>query len=531
MGVKNGRRRKSLKSWTVSQKHEMVLAKKQGLTTEELRALFGVSMTSVRHWEKNYDEKGLAGLENAYGAGHLGEVGAKTAAAEAVLEEVTAAEPEAGISKVQGALYRRGFLSLARETVRRLLRRNGRGPILGRSRRRNPKPKVRFFERARPNELWQSDIMSFMLKGQYRVYLIGFLDDHSRFMVSWGLYRFQTAANVLEVFRAGIEKHGMPKEVLTDNGRQYYTWRGKSQFTQLLLKLGIRHIRSRPYHPQTLGKIESFWRNILQERLTQVPLDSFEKAVSVIGEYVEYYNFKRPHQGIGNVTPSDRFYGVEGQVRQLVEKNSAQASERVPDAPEYRPPAYLVGNIGGKELRVLAKDAVVSWQEAGPADAVESTSPAEPVNGGDNRPPAAEPLGTAGTKTPAAKEDVGGETSEGEAAGPAGAAGAAAIGAVEGGAGDEAVRAGGRVAGAVLPVDAGAAGIGAEGAGGEGAGPEGDRAGDGGAGAEEGAGADREAGGRDGAAEGGAGPAGAGGVGGQADHPAAGLGREPGAGG
>ena len=128
--------------------------------------------------------------------------------------------------------------------------------------------------------------MSFMIKGQYRVYVIGFLDDHSRFIVGWGLYRFQTAANVVEVFRAGIEKHGLPKEVLSDNGRQYYSWRGRSKFTEMLTKLGIRHIRSRPYHPQTCGKIESFWRNVIQECLAKTPLGSFEEAKEKLGEYI-----------------------------------------------------------------------------------------------------------------------------------------------------------------------------------------------------------------------------------------------------
>jgi transposase InsO family protein len=92
---------------------------------------------------------------------------------------------------------------------------------------------------------------------------------------------------VQEVFRAAIEKRGMPKEVLSDNGRQYHTWRGKSKFTTMLTKLGIRHIRSRPYHPQTCGKIESFWRNLYQECLTKVPLATFEEAEAKIGEYIE----------------------------------------------------------------------------------------------------------------------------------------------------------------------------------------------------------------------------------------------------
>ena len=258
--------------------------------------------------------------------------------------------------------------------------------------------------------------MTFMLKGQYRVYMIGFMDDNSRFMVGWGLYRFQKGDNVQEVFRAAIEKRGMPKEVLSDNGRQYHSWRGKSKFTTMLTKLGIRHIRSRPYHPQTCGKIESFWRNLYQECLTKVPLATFEEAEAKIGEYIEYYNFKRPHQGIGNLIPSDRYYGVAGQVKQIIAGNTAAVQEALPTAAGYTPPTYLVGNIGGRELRLVAKDAEVTL----------SSLPEEKINGDTNK------------------------TCE-----PAGAAGAYTAGDRPPADGGEPMPAGGSIAGAVLPVDAG----------------------------------------------------------------------------
>jgi transposase InsO family protein/transposase-like protein len=368
MAVK--RKKYVFKKWTVAEKLEVVQARQRGLTLAELWSLYRVHSHAVAKWVKAHEENGIAGLEQTGNRAVRG-MSARVAAAEQVLEEATQVAEAApvtriGAGKAQGMLYRHGFLGLARETVRKLLRKRGRGPILLGRRRRNKPAVVRSFERARPNELWQTDIMSFMIKGQYRVYLIGFMDDHSRFLVGWGLYRFQTSANVQEVFRASIEKHGMPKEVLSDNGRQYYTWRGKSQFTTLLLKLGIRHIRSRPYHPQTCGKIESFWRNLFQECLSQLPLSSFEEAKEKIGTYIEYYNFKRPHQGIGQVTPSDRYYQVAGQVKQIVEQNTAHVEASSPPLADYQPPAYLVGNLGGKELRVVARSAEVSLQERAP---------------------------------------------------------------------------------------------------------------------------------------------------------------------
>ena len=422
MGVKN-------KTYSIPEKLQIVESRLKGLTLKEVSDLYGVSKVAIIRWTQRYEARGLAGLEPLPSYKPSEQRANRVAAAEQAIGEVLKANPEAGVGKVQGALYRHGFLDLARETVRKLLRGRGHGPQGERFRRRNRPKKVRTFERANPNDLWQTDIMTFMLKGQYRVYVIGFLDDNSRFITGWGLYRFQTNANVQEVFRAAIEKHGLPKEVLSDNGRQYHSWRGRSKFTDMLTKLGIRHIRSRPYHPQTQGKIESFWRNLLQECLQKTPLSTFEEAKDKIGEYVEYYNFKRPHQGINNLIPSDKFYRVGDQVKQIIAANTEKVQEAPIAVPGYVAPTYLVGNIGGRELRVVAKDAQVMLGEK-----------VELISGGANGAiEISEPAGTSGPGAVGSSERIYGE-------GP--------------------VPAGGSIAGTVLPVDAGCAGGGAEGVGG-----------------------------------------------------------------
>ncbi len=422
---------KTKKVFGIAEKLEIVQTRQQGLSLADVAKMYGASQYSIRRWAQAYERSGLAGLETAP-AGRPRRHSQKVEAAEQIVKDVVKADPDAGIGKVQGALYRQGFLQMARETVRSLLRRNGVGPQEVKVKRRNKPIRVRSFERACPNDLWQTDIMTFMLRGQYRVYMIGFMDDNSRFLVGWGLYRFQKGENVMEVFRAAIEKRGMPKEVLSDNGRQYHSWRGTSKFTSMLTKLGIRHIRSRPYHPQTCGKIESFWRNLNQECLTKHPLATFEEAQAKIGEYIEYYNFKRPHQGIANLIPSDRYYGVAGQVKQIIAGNTAVVQEAMPTAAGYTPPTYLVGNIGGRELRLVAKDAEVTL-----------SGPEERLDGNTDK------------------------TGE-----PAGAAGADPAGDRAAGDGGSAVPAGGSIAGAVLPVDETGADVGAESAGGETAGAE-----------------------------------------------------------
>ena len=104
-------------------------------------------------------------------------------------------------------------------------------------------------------DLWQSDITSYVLRRQgRRVYLTVFLDDRSRYIVAWNLMTRQTSALVCDALLDGITRFGKPNEVLTDQGRQYFAWRGKSAFQKLLEREGIRHVVSRAHHPETLGK-------------------------------------------------------------------------------------------------------------------------------------------------------------------------------------------------------------------------------------------------------------------------------------
>ena len=101
----------------------------------------------------------------------------------------------------------------------------------------------------------------------------------------------------------------MPAEILTDNGSQYVTWRGKSQFSRELEKRGIRQIVARPRRPQTLGKIERFWGSLWRECLETSMFLDLADARQRIGLYIDYYNFQRPHQGIEGMVVADFWVG------------------------------------------------------------------------------------------------------------------------------------------------------------------------------------------------------------------------------
>jgi len=236
------------------------LCLEEGFPTERVAREMGVGLSTLSHWVRVYRAQGEGGLQPQPGRRHRPQP--KVApAVKAKVVELKRRHPHLGIQKISQFLRRMWFLPVSRETVRRTLHEQ---QLLKKPRpkpQRNP-PKPRFFERSTPNQMWQTDIFTFRLGGK-NAYLIGFLDDHSRYVVGLDVFRSQTAEHVLEVYRRAVAEYGVPKEVLSDQGRQYSSWRGTTRFEAELRKDRVHHLKSRPHHPMTLGKIERFWKTHL----------------------------------------------------------------------------------------------------------------------------------------------------------------------------------------------------------------------------------------------------------------------------
>lgn len=207
-----------------------------------------------------------------------------------------------------------------------------------------PKPKKkhdpRRFERMSRNEMWLMDIMYYRLKKEGRFYLISTLDDYSRFITSYGVFKRQTIDNIIDVLHQAIDEYGLPQEILTDRGSQFHSWKGESKFNRLLENLGVKHILASPQHPQTIGKLESFHRNIQRELLRQKDFNTLEEVTAAIDKYIKYYNQERVHMGIDYLTPADRYFGLKKDKEKILEqpKNSADN-------------IYLTGRIEGQPIR------------------------------------------------------------------------------------------------------------------------------------------------------------------------------------
>jgi transposase InsO family protein len=331
-------------------KVQAVKASEEGLSPKEIGELIGVSATSLAGWIRAYQKGGVDALTTKPGSKSAHKL---CRALEERIKEHRREHPERGVRRIRDELKRDEGLQVSAETVRRVVNDAGlsRPPVQP---KRNP-PKPRRFERELPNALWQIDIFTFQLKRMYPVYLIGIIDDHSRYMVGHGLYRQQTAEAVLEVVKGAIGQWGAPREILSDNGRQFVAWRGKSRFQKVLRRQGIQHVRSAPQHPMTLGKIERFWQTIWEEFLAEAVFASFADACQRTDHWVAYYNHQRPHQGIAGACPADRFYGVQGDVEQALEQGWLENSERIALGQETRPPLYLLGKLGNTDVRVTRK--------------------------------------------------------------------------------------------------------------------------------------------------------------------------------
>ena len=333
----------------------------KGYPAELVAREVGISKATLFDWAKQYREGGEAGLKPK-GRGHR----AKNISP-VVKEKITAAKeshPGFGIKRLSQFLKRVMCIPASPETVRKTLKeaetaeKPPQKPKAKRKRRKAQKPKVRFFERAKPNQLWQSDITVFQAQGR-PAYLIGFMDDYSRYIVGLKVCRSQRASDVIETYRTAVGNCGLPQEVLTDNGRQYVSWRGRSRFEKELKKDDVKHIRSATHHPQTLGKLERFWKSIKDELISRATFETFEDCQERVAMWVKYYNHQRPHQGIKGACPADRFFLIQHRLREVIEREIEENLQELAVHGRVKDPFYLVGRMGTKSVVIRSENGEV----------------------------------------------------------------------------------------------------------------------------------------------------------------------------
>lgn len=326
---------------------------KSGLTQEEFGKVWKISPSSLGHWLKRYEAEGAKGLES-YAPSKEDDKRKGRKISEKVLDEVIKlkqSEPHAGLKYIQQVLGRFRGIKISTGSIKKTLK-DADLPLVEKEKKRTRSTdKIRFFERANPMQLWQSDITSYMMtRHSQRVYLTVFMDDCSRYVVAWNLSVRQTTEFVCEALLEGVARFGKPEEVLTDQGRQYFAWRGKSDFQRVLDREGIKHVVSRSHHPQTLGKCERFWETVGQEFWERIKPQDLSDAKERFVHFINHYNHFRPHQGINGSIPADKFFGLENEIRKTLEETMVENELRLAVGEAPRSPVFLVGQIGDQPI-------------------------------------------------------------------------------------------------------------------------------------------------------------------------------------
>ena len=169
-----------------------------------------------------------------------------------------------------------------------------------------------------PHQMWATDASYFRVVGWGFYYMVTVMDDFSRFILAWKLKLDMTSESFIDVIQDAVDLTGMTEvslddrtRLLSDNGPGYVS----RAFGDYMRLVGIRHILASPYHPQTNGKIERYHQSIKRD-VNQTVYDVPGNLEVAISDFVSYYNYRRYHKALGNVTPADVLHGRREEILQ-----------------------------------------------------------------------------------------------------------------------------------------------------------------------------------------------------------------------
>ena len=322
----------------VEQRHRAVLEVLGGATATDVATRYGVTRQTLHRWLKNYARQGLGGLVD-HSSRPASCPHQMPAVVEARIVDLRRSHPLWGPRTIRHHLAREQVEPLpGRSSIYRCLVRHG---LVDPKKRKRKREDYRRWERSRSMELWQMDIMGGVkLVDGHELKIVTGLDDHSRYCVSALLVHRATARPVCEALAAALRRHGVPEQILTDNGKvftgRFGPGKGEVLFDRICRENGIRHLLTAPHSPTTTGKVERFHKTIRAEFLSGKVFASLEEAQEALDAWVSFYNSERPHQGIGMVSPAWRFARADGEPVMPIfaeEGEGEEAPESAPAAP------------------------------------------------------------------------------------------------------------------------------------------------------------------------------------------------------
>jgi putative transposase len=158
-----------------------------------------------------------------------------------------------------------------------------------------------------PHKHWHLDISYVNLAGTF-YFLISVLDGYSRYIVHWEIRENMKEFDTEVVVQRALEKYpGEHPRIITDNGPQFMA----RDFKEFIRLMGLTHVRTSPYYPQSNGKLERWHGSIKRECIRPACPASLEEALRLVSSYVDGYNHVRLHSALGYITPADKLNGLE----------------------------------------------------------------------------------------------------------------------------------------------------------------------------------------------------------------------------
>ena len=291
---------------TVSLRQEFVmLASVEGANVRALCRRYTISPKTGYKWLARYRRQGRAALTDRSRRPHRSPTRTAPALERAVLA-VRAAHPVWGARKLRAVLQAAGHPALpSPSTVTAILRRHGQLPPAAAT----PPRAWQRFEHDAPNRLWQMDFKGHFALLAGRCHPLTVLDDHSRFAVGLQACGDQTGQTVQARLTACLRRYGLPEAILVDNGPPWGSDAAHphTPLTAWLLRLGVRVVHTRPYHPQTQGKDERFHRTLKAEVLGTRVLRDLAQCQREFDRWRDVYNLERPHDALGLAVPASRY--------------------------------------------------------------------------------------------------------------------------------------------------------------------------------------------------------------------------------
>ena len=293
----------------MEQRYDAVtMVMRDGFSITDVAAKFNVSRQTVYRWLAKYEEGGLEALaDESHRPLHVPHQ--MDGLIEVRVLDMRRRHHLWGPKRIHFELKKEGLNPPSHMAIYRALLRSG---LIQKGERKKVLKTFARWERGRPMELWQMDVVGsiFTVDGTEAKILTG-IDDHSRFIVCTGVMARATARPVCEHFVAALSRWGVPEEILTDNGKVFTGRFGRNDtevlFDKICRENGITHRLTQPAHPTTTGKIERWHYTLRREFVGENTFTSLHDLQEKLDVWVREYNTERPHQQLGMETPLERF--------------------------------------------------------------------------------------------------------------------------------------------------------------------------------------------------------------------------------